>query len=55
MLTSVWNIIAWIPLGIGLTALVILVILFTYDFTTWYIRQKRQLTDNPKGPHNDQN
>lgn len=40
MLYQVWSIIAWIPLGIGMLALVTLVILVTWDFTHWYIKQK---------------
>jgi len=41
MLYQIWKILAWVPLGIGLLALVILVILFYRDFVLWYIRRGR--------------
>ena len=44
MYTHFWSIAAWIPLGIGLLAAVILVVLVTWDFAHWYIKQKRNNT-----------
>jgi len=35
-----WSIVAWIPLGVGLLALVTLVVMVTWDFTRWYIKQR---------------
>jgi len=41
MLYQIWSIIAWVPLGIGLLALAILIVLFYRDFVLWYIRRER--------------
>ena len=48
MVYTFWSIAAWVPLGIGLLALVTLVIMFTWDFTRWYIKQNRNSTQESR-------
>ena len=44
MIAQIWAVLAWVPLGIGLIALVTLAVLVTADFIPFYIKYRRDLT-----------